>query len=318
MSLATRCPACGTVFRVVRDQLKVSEGWVRCGRCSEVFNASERLFELEQGLPAGGVVAAAPTTAPRADRPATARVGSALAPASQPELPLSPTPGTAIEHNAESAPEPVAATEEREGFGVGNAAAGSPADLVAAPPEPVHADVLDMRAEPTPGFVLRAERAERWRQPRWRAGLALLSLLLALTLAAQVTLHYRDEVAAAWPAARPALSAACAWLGCRIEPPRHIDSLAVDSSGLVRVEGSELYRLSLVVRNHASMPVHMPAVDLTLTDAQGQTTARRVLLAAELGQRDDSVPAQAEATLHGVLEVDGPRIAGYTIDLFYP
>jgi len=48
MSLATRCPACGTVFRVVRDQLKVSEGWVRCGRCSEVFNAGQRLFDLEQ------------------------------------------------------------------------------------------------------------------------------------------------------------------------------------------------------------------------------------------------------------------------------
>jgi len=47
MSLATRCPSCGTVFRVVSDQLKVSEGWVRCGRCTEVFNAAQRLFELE-------------------------------------------------------------------------------------------------------------------------------------------------------------------------------------------------------------------------------------------------------------------------------
>ena len=43
MSLATRCTACGTVFRVVQDQLKVSEGWVRCGRCNEVFNALEGL-----------------------------------------------------------------------------------------------------------------------------------------------------------------------------------------------------------------------------------------------------------------------------------
>ncbi|HRH90144.1 MAG TPA: zinc-ribbon domain-containing protein, partial [Rubrivivax sp.] len=49
MSLATRCPACGTVFRVVQDQLKVSDGWVRCGRCAEVFNAAQRLFELDAG-----------------------------------------------------------------------------------------------------------------------------------------------------------------------------------------------------------------------------------------------------------------------------
>jgi predicted Zn finger-like uncharacterized protein len=47
MSLATRCPACGTVFRVVQDQLKVSQGWVRCGQCHEVFNALESLFDLD-------------------------------------------------------------------------------------------------------------------------------------------------------------------------------------------------------------------------------------------------------------------------------
>lgn len=48
MSLATRCPSCSTTFRVVRDQLKVSEGWVRCGRCGEVFCALDSLFELER------------------------------------------------------------------------------------------------------------------------------------------------------------------------------------------------------------------------------------------------------------------------------
>lgn len=46
MSLATSCPSCGTVFRVVQDQLKISEGWVRCGHCQEVFNALEGLFDL--------------------------------------------------------------------------------------------------------------------------------------------------------------------------------------------------------------------------------------------------------------------------------
>ncbi|MDP3223209.1 MAG: zinc-ribbon domain-containing protein, partial [Rubrivivax sp.] len=49
--LATRCSACGTVFRVVPDQLRVSEGWVRCGRCSQVFNALESLVDLETGMP---------------------------------------------------------------------------------------------------------------------------------------------------------------------------------------------------------------------------------------------------------------------------
>jgi hypothetical protein len=72
------------------------------------------------------------------------------------------------------------------------------------------------------------------------------------------------------------------------------------------------------VQNRSSAPVRMPAIDLTLTDAQGHVTARRVLLATELGNSADSVPAQGDATLNGMLELAGPRIAGYTIELFYP
>jgi predicted Zn finger-like uncharacterized protein len=63
MSLATRCPSCGTIFRVVQDQLKISEGWVRCGRCTEVFNALDGLFDLERESPPPRNPAQAPTQA---------------------------------------------------------------------------------------------------------------------------------------------------------------------------------------------------------------------------------------------------------------
>jgi predicted Zn finger-like uncharacterized protein len=46
MNLATRCTACGTVFRVTHEQLRASEGWARCGRCEAVFNAAEHLLEI--------------------------------------------------------------------------------------------------------------------------------------------------------------------------------------------------------------------------------------------------------------------------------
>ena len=42
-SLVTRCPACGTLFKVVPDQLRISEGWVRCGQCDEVFDAQAQM-----------------------------------------------------------------------------------------------------------------------------------------------------------------------------------------------------------------------------------------------------------------------------------
>lgn len=66
MNLATRCNACGTVFRIVRDQLRVSDGWVRCGRCQAVFNASDDLFELDEGEPSPSPQTPAPPHQPPA------------------------------------------------------------------------------------------------------------------------------------------------------------------------------------------------------------------------------------------------------------
>jgi len=49
MSLITRCPACETLFKVVPDQLRISQGWVRCGQCGEIFDASADLRQHEAG-----------------------------------------------------------------------------------------------------------------------------------------------------------------------------------------------------------------------------------------------------------------------------
>ncbi|RZJ16976.1 MAG: hypothetical protein EOO54_16635, partial [Haliea sp.] len=51
MSLITRCPSCGTMFKVVPDQLRISQGWVRCGHCAEVFDASAHLQDREPAVP---------------------------------------------------------------------------------------------------------------------------------------------------------------------------------------------------------------------------------------------------------------------------
>ncbi len=41
----TRCPDCATIFRVTADALRVAQGDVRCGVCSNTFNAVEQLSE---------------------------------------------------------------------------------------------------------------------------------------------------------------------------------------------------------------------------------------------------------------------------------
>jgi predicted Zn finger-like uncharacterized protein len=112
MSLATRCTACGITFRVVQDQLRVSEGWVRCGQCREVFNALEQLFDLDRdGWPAQ---ARPPTPDPSLPPSAVDAPPPATSPAS-------PAP-------SERAPAPVPHAEQERGDG----AASAPADAAAA------------------------------------------------------------------------------------------------------------------------------------------------------------------------------------------
>jgi len=43
----TRCPGCGTVFRVTAAQLSLREGQVRCGHCRAVFDANDHFVSLE-------------------------------------------------------------------------------------------------------------------------------------------------------------------------------------------------------------------------------------------------------------------------------
>lgn len=43
MSLAARCPQCHTVFRISGEQLSAAQGWVRCGGCGSVFDATTHL-----------------------------------------------------------------------------------------------------------------------------------------------------------------------------------------------------------------------------------------------------------------------------------
>jgi predicted Zn finger-like uncharacterized protein len=45
MRLVTRCPVCGTAFRVQTSQLAAHSGTVRCGKCGGVFNGVAALVE---------------------------------------------------------------------------------------------------------------------------------------------------------------------------------------------------------------------------------------------------------------------------------
>ncbi|MEF9963750.1 MAG: zinc-ribbon and DUF3426 domain-containing protein [Comamonas sp.] len=75
MSQITRCPQCQTRFKVVDDQLRISDGWVRCGKCKAVFDALAHLVP-GAAVPAPDQTQPAPALAPRQ---AAAALASAFA-----------------------------------------------------------------------------------------------------------------------------------------------------------------------------------------------------------------------------------------------
>lgn len=328
MSLATRCPACGTVFRVVQDQLKVSEGWVRCGRCSEVFNAVDGLFDLETEVVATPAPHALDEAAANPDTAAEAPAPMAAADSVWPQPDVDDRD---IDYAAAARPPPTHAAATVHAS-AGLAPPSRPAELDSAPPvEPgvptqwlegdessalEGADAGDRAA--TPEFIRRADREARWRHPAMRTTLAVVALLLSISLATQLAWQFRDDLAVNWPPSRPWLALACEQFGCRIEAPRRIESLSVDASGLSRVANGALYQLSLVLHNRSAIEVRMPAIELALTDSRGRTTVRRVLYAGELGANAAALPPRAEMPLAATLDLGDRPVAGYTVELFYP
>jgi predicted Zn finger-like uncharacterized protein len=317
MSLATRCTQCGTVFRVVQDQLKVSEGWVRCGRCNEVFNALEGLFDLEREAP--------PDWTPPAQRTGVLPM---TPPQDAPDLGPAHDPGLVDRIDAEvfgrrlrERPSPPREPgERREPRGLVEDTEPPLAVPFDAPLAGPAADAAPAAGAPAvlPEFVRSAEQQAQWERSPRRAALAGTVLVLALLLALQWAHHFRDLVAARWPATAPLLAAWCDSLGCKLAPPRRIDAIAVESTALARAGAPDVFRLSVTLRNRETIALALPAIELSLTDGSGQLVARRVLAPADFRVAAPVIAAGAEQTMQLLLTAGSGRVSGYTVEIFYP
>jgi len=76
----TVCPKCALTLAVTAADLRVAQGYVRCGRCSSVFNALARLTEERQAGAAAEPLALLPdTAAPEAPASDTSAIAAAQA-----------------------------------------------------------------------------------------------------------------------------------------------------------------------------------------------------------------------------------------------
>ncbi len=309
MSLITRCPACGTMFKVVSDQLKVSQGWVRCGQCAQVFDAS---LHLQTEKPS------------QADLPV--KVGEPdtllIVPAPIPEAAISANANLQntdlnISENADLsyAQEVAAALKVTNSPNAANPVVDEPDQA----PDEVPADV---------SFVRDARRQAFWRSPLIRVSLVFLSLLLMTLLTLQLAVQQRDRLAVLEPRLKPALQMICDVLACNVGPVRQIEAIVIDSSSFNKVNDS-VYSLSFAIKNTTATPIAMPSLEVTLTDTQDQAVIRRVLTPAQFGLPSGLLAASAEFSGALTLQLapfDTPReagdvsrrVAGYRLLAFYP
>jgi predicted Zn finger-like uncharacterized protein len=314
MSLATRCTACGTIFRIVEDQLRVSDGWVRCGRCAEIFDARELLFDIEQETPppwpaavSASQVAEPPSPAP-APQPAAEPIEPAWSPARVDAAP------------SEEEPAEWSSTESsrREPRWVEDADPRPSEPAPATTTWPPDAAPAIAAAAPMPEFMRRAENSARWKRPGVRLAMAVAATLLVLLLILQTLLHFRDALAAAHPPVRGGLQALCGIFGCEVRPWRRIEALSLESTSLNPVGSSGGYRLNLSLRNKSGADVAPPWVELSLTDAAGAPFARRVLGPEALTPRLTLIGAESEHSLSFSFSTGGQRVSGYSVNIFYP
>ena len=328
MSFTTRCPACGTTFRIVADQLKISEGWVRCGHCADVFDAT---LYLEPWTPDAPASAGATPPPPSAPQP---QLTTASDPAedelvTRPPMPLPDEPRFDPPDDADFSTElqrfaAAKATADASAATAKSAALVSPVSSVATPASAMTTadDEAVEAAEPeaVPGFVRQARRRAFWRSPGVRIGVSLLVLLLGVLLAAQWALHERDRIAAWRPELKPLLEQACAPLGCRVGPLRNIDAIVIDSSALVRRLGN-FHSFDLVLKNTSDTPLALPALELSLTDTRDTVISRRAFLPEEWPDAPDVLPAQGSLAVSFSLSLavgDSTPMAGYRALVFYP
>ncbi len=345
------------MFKVVTDQLKVSEGWVRCGHCTEVFDGSAHL------VPDDAAVLRPPALAPE-DLPEpgpmlTAQDAESLESPDEPEIdpaesewaparlfadrvPLgSALPGPDEAQDSAAEFDPVRwkrallerQQHEAEYLPVNTTAraTATTAEPGFAPSDMVDSEVPDFDDARDVSFVREARRKAFWTRPQTRWSLSVLSLVLLSVLALQWVLHQKDSLAVLEPRLAPLLQSMCRRLHCEIRPPRHIESLVIDSSSFSKI-GPDAYKLGFTLKNTGVMALEIPALEVTLTDTRDQAVVRRVLLPAQFGASASVLAAHSELAGGVAMEVSGDdgggiapslppgplRVAGYRILAFYP
>jgi predicted Zn finger-like uncharacterized protein len=270
MALITRCPDCGTAFRITPFHLQAHGGDVRCGRCAKIFNGFSTLATMQEPEAAVSATAMETSSEETHDTSEAAPEAAPVIRETIPEPGFDAAPPLAQEAAPKPGHEPVSRTgtidsetdlqqllSQREHSNArsryenlqGEPLAEAAAAQDTSPAEPYisgwrqagesaetapHSESL--RA-PEPNDTPRgAERGLRENyafdaaEPSVSPLWGVASLFLLVVLAAQMVYFYRNDIVDTMPAAKPLLDQYCKLLGCTVQPPLRPELLNIESS----------------------------------------------------------------------------------------
>ena len=351
MSLITRCPACGTKFKVVTDQLKVSEGWVRCGHCAEVFVGTLHLQTshtptLDLPLKSNLAELSADFSGVSQDAKLASNLsglGSNVGDFNLSELQqqwtaqLHKAVDIDLNENGQTIPtacvprvEPssIVYTPDTQAIDI-DIDSRYPTEVISPNKQEESADV---------SFVRHARRRNFWRKPFVRVALSALCIALTVLVLLQIVVQQKDRLATLEPGLTPSLQMLCKLLQCEIKPLKHIEAIVIDSSAFRKIN-ADTYALSFSFKNTGEFSVAMPSLEVTLTDGQELPVLRRVFKPNQFGASSLLLSTGSVGSIFSsvitlqVLNTDevgldsaiiaapvsGPiRVAGYRVLAFYP
>ena len=290
--MRTRCPGCGTAFRVTSEQLRLRAGKVRCGHCQAVFNAFESMLPETEVLPPSPPVSSLDLpaeTAPAADLPEPGVPQPEPEPEPEPEPALPASGADPLEAQQAGL---VAARELSLSPGHDRWAAGTLAST--------GLDAFDNGA------------ADRLLWPY-----VLAAVLLGFLLAGQAVFQFRTEIVQRFPASQ----ALYRGLAVTVPLARDAELVAIETSDLQFDNARSLFMLQATVHNRAAHEQAWPALELSLTDTNDALVSRRVIQPAEYLTAEQASRPFATNEAAGIrlwVEARDLGAVGYRLYVFYP
>jgi predicted Zn finger-like uncharacterized protein len=176
-------------------------------------------------------------------------------------------------------------------------------------------------------FVMQAKQQAFWLSRSMRAALGVSSLLLVTLLLIQIISTRQGAINQTWPSAAPITQTLCQYVPCVTSGTRQIDAWLIDSSHFEK-EGSNGFRLSVLLKNASTSRLLIPRIELTLLGSNDALLVRHVIAANADELQDETMAGGAERTMSFNISpkidqaagsvINARDIAGYRLVLFHP